>query len=474
MKKFKSILKAVAIILGISILLLGTAFGITYAIDKDLALSWIGIEKETSDTEEPDTPEEPEEPGEPIVLEFEFADNILLSYSGDETDIIIPSSYSKISELSEKEFPEELDLLDYLMLNNSLIEYPITVTDSTAQEYELLSEYDVMENKDIIYPVTMPVIEYTYIEGKDYDVTEINQNAFDNNEVIANVFIPACITNIGKNAFDSCNNLESIIFEENSKIIELGNFAFYRCVKLKNVDFGKNNQLETIGQQAFSGCQLLEKVNLNGSNKLKKLDFMLFSGCSALQEFIIPSSVTEIRNNVFTGCKSLTNIIIPSGVTSIAVSTFSGCTNLTEVIIESQLPPTLGENVFSNCGEDLIIYVPESAVDTYKTADGWSEYAEKIVGFYNVTYTEEDLSNYQGITKYLISASEGGTFNSLLKCIYKSNGEVYILSDCTSKTGENYLYQIKCIIDPNLEGLTLSSLIDKLKSSAVDTEVIIY
>ena len=386
MKKFFMIL-GIAIFL-VVLIACGT-LGITYAVDKDLAISWldkigIHIEDDTSsedpigpEPEEPETPEEPEEPGEPIVLEFEFADNILLSYSGDETDIIIPSSYSKISELSEKEFPEELDLLDYLMLNNSLIEYPITVTDSTAQEYELLSEYDVMENKDIIYPVTMPVIEYTYIEGNDYDVTEINQNAFDNNEVIANVFIPACITNIGKNAFDSCNNLESIIFEENSKIIELGNFAFYRCVKLKNVDFGKNNQLETIGQQAFSGCQLLEKVNLNGSNKLKKLDFMLFSGC-ALQEFIIPSSVTEIRDNVFNGCKSLTNIIIPSGVTSIALSAFSGCTNLTEVIIESQLPPTLGENVFSNCGEDLIIYVPESAVDTYKATDGWSNYANII------------------------------------------------------------------------------------------------
>ena len=387
MKKFFMIL-GIAIFL-VVLIACGT-LGITYAVDKDLAISWldkigIHIEDDTSsedpigpEPEEPETPEEPEEPGEPIVLEFEFADNILLSYSGDETDIIIPSSYSKISELSEKEFPEELDLLDYLMLNNSLIEYPITVTDSTAQEYELLSEYDVMENKDIIYPVTMTVIEYTYIEGNDYDVTEINQNAFDNNEVIANVFIPACITNIGKNAFDSCNNLESIIFEENSKIIELGNFAFYRCVKLKNVDFGKNNQLETIGQQAFSGCQLLEKVNLNGSNKLKKLDFMLFSGCSALQEFIIPSSVTEIRDNVFNGCKSLTNIIIPSGVTSIALSAFSGCTNLTEVIIESQLPPTLGENVFSNCGEDLIIYVPESAVDTYKATDGWSNYANII------------------------------------------------------------------------------------------------
>lgn len=293
--------------------------------------------------------------------------------------------------MSEKEFSEEIDLLDYLMLNNSFIEYPITVTDSTAQEYELFSEYDVMGNRNIVYPVTMPIIEYTFIEGNDYNVTEINQYAFEDNNAIVNLFIPACITKIGRNAFDSCNNLESVIFEENSKIIELGNFTFYKCAKLKNVDFGENNQLETIGQQSFAQCKLLEKVDLKGNNKLGKIDFMLFSGCSALQEFIIPSSVTEIKNSAFSGCISLTSIVVPSGVTSIALSAFSGCTNLTEVIIESQLPPTLGESVFSSCSGDLLIYVPAEAVESYKST--WTQYADIIKAIPKVSIGDEETGD---------------------------------------------------------------------------------
>lgn len=387
MRTFKAILISFCVV----VLLLGTAFGITYAVDKDLALSWIGIEKEEptpgtdieepenpDDTKEPETPEEPDDPSDPVILEYEFSDNILLSYSGDDTDITIPSSYSRISELSEKVFSEDIDLFEYLSFSNSTIEYPITVTDSTAQKYELFSEHDVLINRDITYPVTMPAVVYTFIEGNDYDVTEIGQYAFDSNDAIVNVLVPACITKIGRNAFDSCINLESVIFEENSNINDLGNLTFYRCAKLKNVDFGGNNQLEIIGQQSFSGCKLLEKVDLKGNNKLKKIDFGLFSGCSALQEFIIPSSVTEISGNALSGCKALTSIIIPSNVTIIRESAFNSCTNLTEVVLESQTPPTLGDNVFVSCSEDLTIYVPEESVEAYKTDKVWINVADKI------------------------------------------------------------------------------------------------
>ena len=54
------ILKAILISFCSLVLVLGATFGITYAVDKDLALSWIGIEAETpSDPEQPN----PEQPG---------------------------------------------------------------------------------------------------------------------------------------------------------------------------------------------------------------------------------------------------------------------------------------------------------------------------------------------------------------------------------------------------------------------------
>ena len=91
----------------------------------------------------------------------------------------------------------------------------------------------------------------------------------------------------------------------------------------------------------------------------------------------------------------------------------------------------------------------------------------------NITFTEEDLNNYDEITKYFIAPSEGGRFVSLEICTYnKYSGEIYILTSCVSKFGEEYRYQIKCTVEPNLESLTQYELIEKLRSSNVETEVI--
>ena len=304
--------------------------------------------------------------------------------------------------------------------------------------------------------------------------------------------MPSSLTKIGYQGIAYCDNLIEIDFSNCTNLTSLARYSLCYNPSLKNVDLNSCVNFSSMGDFVFSGCGL-ESIDLSKCTKLTSLGSSVFSNCTILTKVLLPDTLTSLgrstfnncqslidiklpnitllEGSLFNGCESLTEIIIPSSVTTVGSTVFQGCDSLTSVTFESINPPALNNtNTFSNWL--TYIYVPSESVDTYKTADGWSEFAEKIVGFYNVTYSEEDLSNYQGITKYLISASEGGTFNSLVKCIYMSNGEVYILSDCTSKTGEDYLYQIKCVIDPNLEGLTLSSLIDKLKSSAVDTEVI--
>lgn len=42
----------------------------------------------------------------------------------------------------------------------------------------------------------------------------------------------------------------------------------------------------------------------------------------------------------------------------------------------------MGKNYWGfRLGYDVKIYVPSSAVETYKTAEGWKEYADNIVGY---------------------------------------------------------------------------------------------
>lgn len=101
-----------------------------------------------------------------------------------------------------------------------------------------------------------------------------------------------------------------------------------------------------------------------------------------LQTFPYAYGLETIGNFAFANCYSLTSVNIPSSVTSIGDWAFQECTGLTEVVMEGTTPPTLGNYVFYNeYGTEqlnITIYVPQSALNTYKQASGWSAYESKI------------------------------------------------------------------------------------------------
>ena len=433
MKKFKSILKAVAIILGISILLLGTAFGITYAIDKDLALSWIGIEKEPSDTKEPDTPEEPEEPEKPEeseyvtnIADYEIEGDTITAYTGADKYIKIPTSYS-ISGTEEVKlsFETQFDLTDYI--NHNTINYPITVTDSESQDYEFFSEFEIIENEEMLYPVTYNTEKTIYTEGNDYQVTKIDMDILSDSSVeyvivpngitevdasfrrcdtLKEIQLSETVTKIGSQTFLSCENLVAINVDENNEnylsedgvlfnkdktkleyfpagkggtytipntVTEIQSLAFYQCGKLENIYFESGINLETIPSQAFAYCTKLTSIEIPAS--VTYLDYQAFNNCSNLVTVSFDASLLEgFGNFVFSSCPLLETITIPASVRSLGNSCFG---TIKTIIFESTTPPTFGVvSPFSSTIE--AIYVPESAVDTYKATDGWSEYANII------------------------------------------------------------------------------------------------
>ena len=113
---------------------------------------------------------------------------------------------------------------------------------------------------------------------------------------------------------------------------------------------------------------------------IEVLNNFLFSDCKTLRTITLPKklkSIGEIGGNVFASCHGLTEITIPSSVTSIGNSSFFDCGSLTSVTCLSETPPSLGSGVFA-ISDNVVIYVPAASVDTYKTAQGWSEYADRI------------------------------------------------------------------------------------------------
>ena len=130
----------------------------------------------------------------------------------------------------------------------------------------------------------------------------------------------------------------------------------------------------SIEDMAFQACKSLTYVTI--PNSVTSIGGSAFSNCSNLPSVTIPNSVTSIGDNAFYNCSGLTSVTIPNSVTSIGRWTFEDCSGLTSVTIEAETPPTLDESAFwyTHCS----FYVPCGTLDSYKTAEGWSEYQYRI------------------------------------------------------------------------------------------------
>ena len=88
-------------------------------------------------------------------------------------------------------------------------------------------------------------------------------------------------------------------------------------------------------------------------------------------------SVTSLGGSAFSGCP-ITNLSLPSTLSSIGDNCF---TEVREITLAATNPPTLGSNPW----EYVLIKVPESAVNDYRTAAGWSDYKDQILSMSDIT-----------------------------------------------------------------------------------------
>lgn len=233
-------------------------------------------------------------------------------------------------------------------------------------------------------------------------VTEIPANAFSWLEQTS-IIIPDKVTTIGYEAFSYCTSMTDITLPESLTTID--DLAFCFCAKLTSITIPDN--VTTLGKSVFSGWSHME--SFYGKYATSDHRCLIVDGRLAafapkgLTEYTIPDGVTTIGDNVFFGCTNLTRITIPHGVETIAFQAFRECSGITEITIPESVttvkegafctckslttvyckpivPPALEVNIFSESPIG-VIHVPQASVEGYKSADGWSEYANKIEGY---------------------------------------------------------------------------------------------
>lgn len=204
-------------------------------------------------------------------------------------------------------------------------------------------------------------------------VTIIGDYVFSQCSSLDSIDIPEGVTKIGNSAFSFCYNLTSAAIPE--EVQAIGDSAFLECRSLISAIIPAG--VETIRNNTFSTCHSLASVTIPES--VKTIGSNAFWACRKLTSLYIPDSVTVIGREMCYYCTSLETVVLPAGVATIPERSFYECSALKTLIIKAATPPTIGANAFYHTTIQEI-YVPDTSIEAYKTATGWSEYAIIIKG----------------------------------------------------------------------------------------------
>lgn len=172
------------------------------------------------------------------------------------------------------------------------------------------------------------------------------------------------VTNIGKEAFDNCWNLKSISI--GSSVENIDETAFALCLRLQDITVDKDNQY-----------YYAEDNILFNKDKSE----LLLSGINLTGDYVVPNTVTTIKQRAFGFCASLTSVTIPNSVTCIEDCAFGACMGLKDIYCEATTVPETSTNVFEYITtSNVTLHVPYSSANAYRETAPWNGFAiEEII-----------------------------------------------------------------------------------------------
>ena len=296
-----------------------------------------------------------------IIEGFSFSDGVVTDYFGQETDIIIPSSYSVIETDSHAvtfNFGSKTALLNYYNMNeNNMIRlavgnYTIYKSNNGAikvpvKESPDITEIEALQEGD--FPVT---IEYT-----DFTLLSSNIPSTGGADALFNYCFPSwldlCSGRISYLTYTTQDGLSGeqsftftkadILAIESASEEELAQNSFWQLVLILETDY---TQLFPLNVQYGNVLQYVEgdDVTVSGIGLTLGM-FSSYLGLSNTQltSVVLPQSIAYINEGAFAGCTSLTTATIESetiyqGATDTSSTTLGGLlSNVTRVIVPTTI-----------------------------------------------------------------------------------------------------------------------------------------
>ena len=182
---------------------------------------------------------------------------------------------------------------------------------------------------------------------------------------------------------------------------------------------------------------------------------------SELETIYLPHSVTSIGATSFLESADLYEVHFGKGLKSIGQGAFANCSYLRYIYCRAAVPPTIGEYAFlSDAGSSYNyvgarIYVPAQSVALYKSAPGWSKFANYIVGYDFVKGEESSVvigGDGDEDDEYVDDGTfNGSNFNHRLLLIDHTGMDCGYCPEMTDRLHAlseskyaNYYYEVQC------------------------------
>lgn len=160
-------------------------------------------------------------------------------------------------------------------------------------------------------------------DGNFFTVTGISGYAFNKcTNAKGKLVIPNGCKYIGRNAFDGCSGLTSVLFSSSVELCD--ELAFDNCTGLNNVEI----------TDLAAWCNIEFKNYLN-SNPLYYANHLYLNG-EEIYELNVPTGVEEIKPGVFYGAESIQMINLPQTLKTIGSSSF-GNTGISSFTVPSSV-----------------------------------------------------------------------------------------------------------------------------------------